>query len=119
MSGSIAAASIRATSAAQVIRDIASLPGLRFRGLLSHAGHGYHAGSDSEMARSRAPRRRCCAISRRSRACDARKSASAPRRPRGILCREEGLTEIRPGNYAYFDRTQVGLGVGQRGTTAR
>ena len=24
--------------------------------------------------------------------------------------REKGLTEIRPGNYAYFDRTQVGVG---------
>jgi D-serine deaminase-like pyridoxal phosphate-dependent protein len=23
---------------------------------------------------------------------------------------EDGLTELRPGNYAYFDRTQVGLG---------
>src|SRR5439155_8413449 len=28
------------------IRTIASLPGLRLRGLLSHAGHGYHAASE-------------------------------------------------------------------------
>src|SRR3954471_24341257 len=31
------------------IQTIASLPGLSLRGLLSHAGHGYHAASDDEL----------------------------------------------------------------------
>src|SRR5205085_7263026 len=32
--------------AREFIREIASMPGLRLRGLLSHAGHGYHAASE-------------------------------------------------------------------------
>jgi len=32
-----------------IIRDIASLPGLRFKGLLSHAGQTYHAHSEEEL----------------------------------------------------------------------
>src|SRR5438477_7600548 len=32
------------------IQTIASLPAIRLRGLLSHAGHGYHAGSEEELA---------------------------------------------------------------------
>ena len=39
---------------------IASLPGLRLRGLLSHAGHGYHAASDDELRADRARTRRRC-----------------------------------------------------------
>src|SRR5258706_10981283 len=31
------------------IQRVAALPGLRLRGLLSHAGHGYHAGSADEL----------------------------------------------------------------------
>ena len=34
------------------------LPGLRLRGLLSHAGHGYHAASEDELARDRGARKR-------------------------------------------------------------
>ena len=32
------------------IQTVASLPGLKLRGLLSHAGHGYHAASEEELA---------------------------------------------------------------------
>src|SRR5438552_7546569 len=32
------------------IKSIAAMPGLRLRGLPSHAGHGYHAASDEELA---------------------------------------------------------------------
>src|SRR5580765_5524236 len=31
------------------IRSVASLPGLKLRGLLSHAGHAYHAASEDEL----------------------------------------------------------------------
>ena len=73
-------------------------------------------------ARCRLPRRRAIAAaeasmllrsggaaSRRS-ACRARRSASARRRPPASACSIEGITELRPGNYIYFDRTQVALG---------
>src|SRR5439155_2353308 len=36
-------------AALDFIRSVASLPGLRLRGLLSHAGHGYHAASEQEL----------------------------------------------------------------------
>ena len=45
-------AATRSTS----FRRVSALPGLRLRGLLSHAGHGYHAASDDELARRRASR---------------------------------------------------------------
>src|SRR5712692_341047 len=31
------------------VQTVASMPGLRLRGLLSHAGHAYHAASDEEL----------------------------------------------------------------------
>ncbi len=97
-------------SAAQVIQEIASLPGLRFKGLLSHAGHAYAARSDSEMAlvasREAALLRDLAA--RSGVRCEELSVGSTP--TARFSAREKGLTEIRPGNYAYFDRTQVGVG---------
>ena len=39
----------RATMRSAMIRGVAALPGLSFRGLLSHAGHAYHAHSEDEL----------------------------------------------------------------------
>src|SRR5207248_11729771 len=83
------------------------------RGLLSHAGNGYHAASQEEL----------CAVARREAEIltTLRERAHAS----GIALEElsvgatptlrfsmqqRGLTEVRPGNYVYFDRTQVALG---------
>jgi D-serine deaminase-like pyridoxal phosphate-dependent protein len=102
-----------APGALDFIRRVASLPGLRLRGLLSHAGHGYSATSDAELSRiarqearllnglADAARRDGVTIDELSVGATptARFSAALP-----------GLTEMRPGNYAYFDRTQVALG---------
>lgn len=90
-----------------------TLPGLRLRGILSHAGHGYHAGSE--------PALRLIAEEE----VNAMTRLAARARERGIQIDEisigstptarfslthAGATELRPGNYVYFDRTQVGLG---------
>src|SRR6476660_7651841 len=40
-----------AAGAAEMVAQVGRLPGLRFRGLLSHAGHAYGATSDAETAR--------------------------------------------------------------------
>ncbi|HJZ70228.1 MAG TPA: alanine racemase [Vicinamibacterales bacterium] len=95
------------------VQSIAALPGLRLRGLLSHAGHAYHAASESAL----------CAV--------AQQEADALTRLRGeaegsgipieevsvgttpalrFSVQQRGITEQRPGNYVYFDRTQVALG---------
>jgi len=95
------------------IRTIASLPGLRLRGLLSHAGHGYHAASEDDLsaiARQEAE----LLIDLRDRA--ARSGIALDELSVGATptlrysVQQRGLTELRPGNYVYFDRTQVALG---------
>ena len=95
------------------IQAIASMPGLRLRGVLSHAGHGYQASSEEQL----------CAVAQQEveTLIDIRDRAAAS----GIALdeisvgatptlrfsvRQRGITELRPGNYVYFDRTQVALG---------
>jgi D-serine deaminase-like pyridoxal phosphate-dependent protein len=89
------------------------MPGLRLRGLLSHAGHGYLAATDDEL----------CRVAQREAEILAGLNEQAA--ASGILLqemsvgatptlrfsvRQRGLTELRPGNYVYFDRMQVALG---------
>lgn len=95
------------------VQTIASLPAVRLRGLLSHAGHGYHAASDDELA---CIARQECEIladlrerARRSGIALEELSVGATPTLR-FSARQQELTELRPGNYVYFDRTQVALG---------
>ena len=96
--------------AAARVAAVAALPGLDFLGLLSHAGHAYGAQSAADAEAIAVEEARIL-----------RDLAAAS----GVVCRElsvgatptarfsmhqPGVTEMRPGNYAYFDRTQVGLG---------
>jgi len=99
-----------AANAADIVRDIASLPGLRFHGLLSHAGHGYAATSDANAAAIAAEEARTLRdLAKTSRvACEEISVGATPTARHSV--REAGVTELRPGNYAYFDRTQVALG---------
>lgn len=95
------------------IRTIASLPGLRLRGLLSHAGHGYHAASDAELAAVAATERDILVDlqQRAGQSGIALDELSVGATPTlRFSARQTGLTELRPGNYVYFDRTQVALG---------
>jgi D-serine deaminase-like pyridoxal phosphate-dependent protein len=95
------------------VKAIGAMKGLRLRGLLSHAGHGYHASSEDEL--------RAIARDEAATLASIREAASAA----GIAldeisvgatptlrfsATERGITELRPGNYVYFDRTQVALG---------
>ena len=92
------------------VRAIAGMPGLRFRGLLSHAGHGYDATSEKgaeAVAVAEAQVLRDLAAA--SGVACAEISVGATPTARFSL-QQEGLTELRPGNYAYYDRTQVALG---------
>src|SRR5262249_7001790 len=84
------------------VQAVASLPGLRLRGLLSHAGHAYNAASDEAL----------CAIAQQEAETLARLRDEAARS--GIpldeisvgttpalrySVRQHGITEQRPGNY--------------------
>ena len=96
--------------AAEAVNEIASLRGLRFRGLLSHAGHAYNATSDNEIAAiADAEARLLRELAEASGVpCDEISVGSTP--TARFSLQQRGLTELRPGNYAYYDRTQVGLG---------
>jgi len=95
------------------VADVGRLPGLRLRGLLSHAGQAYHAATEDalrEMAASEAATLRSLAeAARASGVAIEELSAGATPTARYSL-QQDGLTEYRCGNYVYFDRTQVALG---------
>jgi D-serine deaminase-like pyridoxal phosphate-dependent protein len=95
------------------VQAIASMPGLRLRGLLSHAGHGYHAASEQELC-DVAQREAETLTTLRGKATAsgiALDEISVGATPTlRFSARQRGLTELRPGNYVYFDRTQVALG---------
>jgi D-serine deaminase-like pyridoxal phosphate-dependent protein len=96
--------------AAGFVRSVGMLDGLRLRGLLSHAGHAYLAGSEQELRRIAADEANTlAALARDSGIALEELSVGATPTARFSLG-EKTLTEIRPGNYAYFDRTQVALG---------
>lgn len=95
------------------VRAVAGMPGLRLRGLLSHAGQGYQATSDGELcAIATHEARVLTTLGDRLRAVgvsiDELSVGATPTLRHSV--RQSGLTELRPGNYVYFDRTQVGLG---------
>jgi D-serine deaminase-like pyridoxal phosphate-dependent protein len=102
-----------APAARDFIRTVESLPGLDFRGLLSHAGHGYDARSDTEL-RAIAAREVEILVALRDRAVKdgiAVTEISVGATPTlRYSVEQHGITELRPGNYVYFDRTQVSLG---------
>jgi D-serine deaminase-like pyridoxal phosphate-dependent protein len=100
-------------TAVPFIREVAQLPGLVLRGLLSHAGHAYHAPSEEALRTIAADEARTLTT-----LADAARQAgieidelSAGATPSARFSLEHAeLTEYRAGNYVYFDRTQVGLG---------
>jgi D-serine deaminase-like pyridoxal phosphate-dependent protein len=102
-----------AADAAAFVARIADLPGLTLRGLLSHAGHAYGAASEAEIAGIAAAEARLL-TTLRDRVSDAgvrldEISVGATPTARFSLL-EDGITEVRPGNYVYCDRMQVALG---------
>jgi D-serine deaminase-like pyridoxal phosphate-dependent protein len=99
--------------AAEFVTRVAGLPGLRFRGLLSHAGHAYGSPSEAESAAIAAAEARMLTdLAARVRDCGvAVDEISVGATPTvRFSVKEKELTEVRPGNYVYFDRTQVALG---------
>ncbi len=102
-----------AAGAADFVAEIAALPGLRFRGLLSHAGHAYSAASDAEIeAIAQTEARLLATLAARARDAGVPvEEISVGSTPTARFSVQlDGLTELRPGNYIYYDRTQVSLG---------
>jgi D-serine deaminase-like pyridoxal phosphate-dependent protein len=100
-------------AAVRFVQRVAALPGLRLRGLLAHAGHGYHASSEDQVRQIAVDEARMLTdiaqAARRAGTEVHEISAGATPTARYSL-QQDGLTEYRAGNYVFFDRTQVGLG---------
>ncbi|QEX20416.1 alanine racemase [Hypericibacter adhaerens] len=89
-------------------------PGLRFAGLLAHAGHAYGAGTPEGVRKIAAEERELLlgfAEKLYQMGIEVRE-ISVGSTPTVILNDDfTGLTEARPGNYVFMDMTQVALGV--------
>jgi D-serine deaminase-like pyridoxal phosphate-dependent protein len=99
--------------AADFIAEVASLPGLRLRGLLSHAGHCYTAASRADVraiAEDEARILNELAAQARARGAAIDEISVGATPTAAFSASLEGITELRPGNYVYLDRMQVGLG---------
>jgi len=99
--------------AAAMVRHVAALPGLRFLGLLSHAGHGYLAPGPREIeaiATSEAMTLNALAAELRVGGTEVREISVGATPTARFIGRQQGITEMRPGAYVFCDRTQVGVG---------
>jgi len=99
--------------ALDIPRRIAAASHLRFAGVLTHAGHAYHARSrDERLAIARQERDAVVACAERLR----REGLAVPVVSVGstptatIVDRLDGVSELRPGNYVLFDGFQATLG---------
>lgn len=102
-----------AANAVEFVTRVADLSGLALRGLLSHAGHAYGAASEAETASIAATEARLLTTLRDkvAHAGVRLEEISVGSTPTArFSLREDGITELRPGNYVYYDRTQVALG---------
>lgn len=88
-------------------------PSIDFRGILTHAGHSYDAGSPDEIREvGRTERSVMVSFAEKLRDAGARVlEVSVGSTPTMSLAESlEGITEARPGNYAFYDRFQAMVG---------
>jgi len=94
-------------------RELSELPGLDFRGVLTHAGHAYRATRREELhAVARAEREVTVRFAERLRAAGAPAAeVSVGSTPTMSVVEDlSGVTEARPGNYLFYDAFQAAIG---------
>jgi D-serine deaminase-like pyridoxal phosphate-dependent protein len=99
--------------AVALARRMADSPSIRFDGLLTHAGHAYHAFRPEERLRiAREERDAVVGLASRLRAEGIPVPGVSVGSTPTFTAADDltGVSEARPGNYAYFDLTQVALG---------
>ncbi|HTO87312.1 MAG TPA: alanine racemase [Thermoanaerobaculia bacterium] len=97
----------------EAARQISELPGLRLRGVFTHAGQAYHAETPdavSRIGRVEGETVAAGAATLREAGLPVEEVSvgSTPTAAEGM--RVSGVTECRPGNYVYHDASQVALG---------
>ena len=104
---------VRPGDAIPLARAIAELSNLRLTGMFTHAGHAYAAGGQDEIrdiaAAEAASVIDAATAARRAGIPIATVSAGSTPTAK-FLGGGDGLTEIRPGTYAFYDALQVALG---------
>src|SRR5213594_2569855 len=99
--------------ALQVARELGRERGLSFDGILSHSGHAYRTRNKAEAAQV-AESERCVMVefAERLRAdgIPLREVSVGSTPAMAAAERLEGVTEARPGNYVFYDRTMVLIG---------
>lgn len=104
----------RERDAVAFVVSVSRMPGVELRGLLSHAGHAYAATSADDVARI--AREEIALLTELAAGCFSSgvefPEISVGSTPQALVSATlDGITELRPGNYVFHDRTQVGLGV--------
>jgi D-serine deaminase-like pyridoxal phosphate-dependent protein len=97
-------------SSAALANAIAKSSATRFRGLLTHAGHSYHAHNRGEILAVAHEESSCVARFRDAIGSDAlvRSIGSTP--TTAVVDRFTDCDEVRPGNYVFFDAFQATIG---------
>lgn len=100
-------------SSVELARRIASSPGIRFRGLLTHAGHSYHGRSRDEIAavatmESEAVTKFRTVLEGEGIQGLIRSTGSTP--TMSLSDRFADTDEARPGNYVFYDAFQAAVG---------
>ncbi len=99
--------------ALEVARELGQERGLMFDGILSHSGHAYRTTSKAEAA-DVAESERCVMVAFAERLRKERipvRGISVGSTPAMAAVRDlAGVTEARPGNYVFYDRTMVLIG---------
>ena len=99
--------------AAPLARAIATLPGIEIDGVFTHAGHAYAAANRDQVehiAIHEAAAVRDAAEAIRAQGIPVRSVSAGSTPTAAVLAGQPGLTEIRPGNYVFYDAMQVALG---------
>jgi len=97
----------------EIARRIESASGLALTGCLTHAGHTYHAEATSTIRRlAEEERRAMVQVGERLREIGIDAGVLSVGSTPGMSLVEDlsGIDEVRPGNYAFYDYTQVCLG---------
>lgn len=103
-------------TAVRIVRKVIESPNLAFEGILTHAGHSYSTANIDELVKI--AKREQSVMVRFARTLSKENTEMKPRTvsigstPTMMVTDEmqDGITEIRPGNYVFFDYTQVMLG---------
>ncbi len=98
-----------APASLELARRMAGSPAVRFRGLLTHAGHSYHARNVEEiLAVAREETDAVTRFRERLGIGLLRSIGSTP--TTSVVDRFEGTDEVRPGNYVFYDAFQATIG---------